>query len=145
MEGAGWLDLSTVAPGGPLGLVEAADASMLRVGGRAIPASAVARVDPAGIYLHLASNDVDAEPRGGEQAMGIADIAHDGDHMVIPLAEERPMVTHRQVDFGEVIIMKRVIEETRMMPVTIRREILELVRRDADGNETIEELSTTAE
>ncbi len=63
--------------------------------------------------------------------------------MTFPLAEERPVVTYRENDLGEIIIIKRVIEEERLMPVRIRREVLEVVRRNADGTETIEEFSET--
>ena len=152
----GWLDLNTIAPGTPvfdaegmpLGQVEANEGDVLRVRGQSVSADAVARVDPAGIYLNLT---------GAAFAVGMPGVApvetartshHDtvpvgGEHLTFPLAEERPVVTYRENDLGEIIIIKRVIEEERLMPVRIRREVLEVVRCNADGTETIEEFSET--
>jgi len=153
---AGWLDLATIAPGTPvfgaddtpLGVVEAVEGQNLYVGGRAIPAEAVARVDPAGIFLHLTRAALEAGPPSATAELvghgSVSDTATaDSDRLVIPLAEERPVVTTREVDLGEIIIIKRVIEEERLVPVTLRSEVLERVRRNADGTETIEDTQTT--
>jgi len=174
---AGWLDLDTIAPGTPvfdaderpLGTVEAVEDQALRVGGRAIPGTAIARVDPSGIFLHpegawgaidtggggaapIAGDDTfrdrpmpvlegtAAAGTGGPAPARVIDRAEG--RIVIPLAEERPVMTHRPVDLGEIIVVKRVVNEERLVPVTIRREIVERVTRAADGTETIEELST---
>lgn len=173
---AGWLELDTIAPGTPvfdaherpLGTVEAVEDQALRVGGRAIPGTAIARVDPSGIFLHPEGAWGETDTGGG----GAAPIAGDDTlrdrpmpilegtaaagvggpaparvidraegQIVIPLAEERPTVTHRAIDLGEIIVVKRIIEEERLMPVTIRREVVERVTRAADGTETIEQLS----
>lgn len=177
---AGWIELATIAPGTPVfdangrpfGTVEAVEEQVLRVGGRAVPGTAIARVDPSGIFLHpegtwggahtgsggaapIAGGDAlrnrpmsilqgtaatgsDAGT-GGPAALRIID--REEERIVIPLAEERPTVTHRPIDLGEIIVVKRVIDEERMVPVTIRREIVERVTRAADGTEMIEELS----
>jgi len=55
--------------------------------------------------------------------------------LVVPVAEERLAVGTREVNLGEVEIRKRVVEETIMQPVTVRREVVEVVQRDAAGRE----------
>jgi hypothetical protein len=180
---AGWLELNTIAPGTPVfdadnrpvGAVEAIEGQTIRVGGRLFPAGAVARVDPAGIFLHpegawegadtggggaapIAGDDMRrdtplsivgegtaASPRGDESPLTPAPartIHREEGQIVIPLAEERPVVGYREIDLGEFIVVKRVIEEERTVPVIIRREVVERVHRAPDGTETIEELST---
>lgn len=170
---AGWLELDTIAPGTPvfdaddmpLGTVEAVEGQTLRIGGRLLPGAAVARVDPAGIFLHPEGAWEGADTGGGGAAPIAASgpdggaaidptvggpagsastpriVAREEGRIVIPLAEERLVVTHRTIDLGEIIIIKRVIEEERTVPVIVRREIVERVTRAADGTETIEELS----
>ncbi|HEY8598048.1 MAG TPA: DUF2382 domain-containing protein [Thermomicrobiales bacterium] len=153
---AGWLDLATVAPGTPvfgadgtpLGAVEAVEGQNLYVGGRAIPAEAIARVEPAGLFLHLTRAALEAGPPSAapdvsEPGAASAAAATEGDRLVITLADERPVVTAREVDQGEIIIIKRVIEEERLVPVRLRREVLERVRRNPDGTETIEDTQIT--
>lgn len=177
---AGWIELDTIAPGTPVfdaderpfGTVESIENQTLRIGGRVIPGTAIARVDPSGIFLHpegtWAGTDTGsggAAPIAGDDTLrdrplpileGAASAAaveaprapaapqiieREEGQIVIPLAEERPTVTHRPVDLGEIIVVKRVIDEERMVPVTIRREIVERVTRAADGTEIIDELS----
>lgn len=50
------------------------------------------------------------------------------DRLAIPLAEERVTVGMREVVIGEVVMRKRIVEEERMVPVIIRREVVEVVR-----------------
>ena len=153
---AGWLDLDAVAPGTPvfdadgvsLGPVEASAGGALRVRGQIVAPDAIERVDPSGIFLRLrqaafASNVAGATPETLERAPADDAVPVGGDHLRFPLAEERPVVTTREVDLGELIIIKRVIEEERLVPVTLRREVLERVRRHPDGTETIEDTQTT--
>lgn len=40
----------------------------------------------------------------------------------VPVVEEQLQVGKREVELGEIEIRKRVVEETRMVPVTVRRE-----------------------
>jgi stress response protein YsnF len=80
-----------------------------------------------------------AQPLGPHQPAETTD-EPTTERIVIPLAEERLAVGTRQVDLGEVEIRKRVVEETVMQPVIVRREVVEIVRRDADGNEIVEEV-----
>lgn len=121
---------ATIAPGTPvfdalgaaLGPVESGDHSAIRVQGRDIPRSAIERVDATGVHLHLAravlgTGSPEATPAGE-------------DRIVIPLAEERLQVGTREIDLGEIIIRKRVIEEERMVPVVFRREEIEVIRRE---------------
>jgi hypothetical protein len=177
---AGWIELDTIAPGTlvfdtngrPFGTVEAIEGQALRVGGRAVPGTAIARADPSGIFLRPEAmwDEVDtgsggAAPIAGDDTLrdrplpilegaATADAAgapiapaapqiieREEGRIVIPLAEERPTVTDRPVDLGEIIVVKRVIDEERMVPVTVRREIVERVTRAADGTERVEELS----
>lgn len=125
------------ASGEPLGTVEALGAGSFQVAGRTISHAAIARVDNGAIQL-LLSRAAFMSHQAGEQRADTADetarTAEDG-RIVIPIVEERIQVGTRQVDLGEIEIRKRVVEETRMMPVTIRREIVEIVRRDASGAE----------
>ena len=49
------------------------------------------------------------------------------------------------MDLGEIEIRKRVVEETIMQPVTVRREVVEVVQRDAAGHEIgAQEIAPTA-
>jgi len=107
--------------GAELGLVERFDGTQLQIPGWAVPVAAIDRVENNVIYLRLARDDFKAE-----QNTATANQA--GNQMVIPLAEERLKVGTREVEIGEVVIRKRVVEEERMVPVTIRREEVEFVR-----------------
>src|SRR4051812_11399439 len=113
------------ADGQLLGEVAAADDEALTVETTRIPWSAVGRVGGWAIHLRAASlaAAVRAESPGQD------------DQIVVPVVEERLTVGTREVDLGEIEIRKRVVEETVMQPVTVRREVVEVVRRDADGNE----------
>ncbi len=118
------------ADGQPLGAVEALDTETLRVAGTTFPRSAVARTEGGVVYLApagVAPVTASTAPAAMGEAFG------DDGRMVIPIVEERVDVGIREVDFGEIEIRKRMVEETRMVPVTLRREIVEIVRRDANG------------
>jgi uncharacterized protein (TIGR02271 family) len=120
---------ASIAPGTPvfdamgaaLGPVEAIDATTLRIQGQNISLDLIARVDAAGVHLHLASAPETTRP---------AEALAEGGQLIIPLAEERLTVGTREVDLGEIVIRKRVIEEERMVPVIFRREELEIIRRE---------------
>jgi stress response protein YsnF len=106
--------------GETLGEVEGFDGQRLRIAGWAIPVAAIAGVDARGVHLTLARADFVDETATGE--------APGTERLVIPLAEERLTVGTREVMIGEIVIRKRVVEEERMVPVTIRREEVEFVR-----------------
>lgn len=110
------------AMGAALGPVEAIDATTLRVQGQGVPVEQIARVEATGVHLHLASNSAETDRP--------ADGLPEGGQLIIPLAEERLTVGTREVDLGEIIIRKRVIEEERMVPVIFRREEVEIIRRE---------------
>jgi len=113
------------ADGQLLGEVAAVDDAALTVGETRLPWSAVGRVGGWALHLRAASLAAAARP----SAPGT------DEQVVVPVAEERLAVGTRAVDLGEVEIRKRVVEETVMQPVTVRREIVEVVQRDADGTE----------
>ncbi len=114
------------AVGENLGPVEAVTATTLRVKGHEFPLNTIARADTAGIHLHLAHSALGATaPRASQDNT----VVQNDDKIIIPLAEERLKVGTREVDLGEVIIRKRVVEEERMVPVTFRREEIEVLRR----------------
>lgn len=115
------------ALGAALGPVEAIDGNALRIQEQNIPLNLIARIDTTGVHLHLASTTPYTAPHETTQA---TDGPAAGERLVIPLAEERLTVDTREVDLGEVIIRKRVIEEERMVPVTFRREEVEIFRRE---------------
>jgi len=124
------VDHASITPGMPvfdalgvsLGPVEAIDTAALRVQGQNVPVDLIARVDATGVHLHLASA-ADATARAD------ATRAEDG-RMVIPLVEERLIVSTQATDLGEIILRKRVIEEERMVPVVFRREEVQIIRRE---------------
>lgn len=93
-----------------------------------IPPGAIARIDHAGVYLRLARAAFDAAL---PMANGMASTteAQAGERFAVPLAEEHLAVGTRQVQTGEVAIDKRVVEEQVMVPVTVRREEVEIIRR----------------
>jgi len=110
------------ALGAALGPVESVNHAAIRVQGRDIPSSAIERVDATGVHLHLARAVLGA---GSPETTPAGE-----DRIVIPLAEERLQVGTREIDLGEIIIRKRVIEEERMVPVIFRREEIEIIRRE---------------
>jgi uncharacterized protein (TIGR02271 family) len=125
--------------GEQLGAVEAVNPTGIRVASHDVPRAAVARVDQDGVHLQLAKvafmarRDMDVEAASTGTGTGVATgTAASDDQIVIPLAEERLVIGTREIDLGEVIIRKRIVEEERMVPMTIRREELETVRRDAN-------------
>ena len=131
------VDLTTIEPGmvvygadgEVLGPVEAVRADGIQVLCHAVPAAAITRVDAAGVHLLLARAafpNAQTPPTGADDAT-----ATHGEQIVIPVVEERLTVGTREVDLGEVIIRRRVIEETTMVPVTTRREEVEIIRREA--------------
>ena len=129
------LDYADIAPGTPvfdalnvaLGPVESSDKTTFRVQGQDLPLSAIARADSAGLHLHLARTALDVASRVG--AAGETQATPEEGQIVIPLAEERLTVSTREIDLGEIIIRKRIVEEERMIPVIFRREEVEILRR----------------
>jgi len=113
------------ADGQLLGEVAATDDAGLTVGTTPVPWSEVARAGSWAVHLRAAdlaaADQPDASRRDGQ--------------IVVPIVEERLAVGTREVDLGEIEIRKRVVEETVMQPVTVRREVVEVVRRDAEGRE----------
>jgi uncharacterized protein (TIGR02271 family) len=118
----------------PLGVVEAVGDDALTVGTLEIPRQAVGEVRDGAVYLRLAAAAVAASP--DIPPLAAADTTASGvEQIVVPVVEERLAVGTRTVDLGEVEIRKRVVEETVMQPVTVRREVVEVVHRDATGTE----------
>jgi len=117
-----------------LGAVEAVDGETLTVGTLEIPRTAVAQVSAGAVHLRLAASALAAQ-LGHPQAAVDDESVSAGDHLTIPIAEERLAVGTREVDLGEIEIRKRVVEETVMQPVTVRREVVEVIQRDAEGRE----------
>jgi len=122
----------------PLGVVEAVTNDVLTVGTLQIPREAVGRVSAGAVHLRVAGTALAARPDNSLAAAdteAVTDTAQTGDHLVVPVVEERLAVGTREVNLGEVEIRKRVVEETIMQPVTVRREVVEVVQRDAAGRE----------
>jgi len=116
------------ADGEVLGPVEAVQAASIHVLRHMVPAAAITRVDATGVHLMLAR----AAFATAQAPVLNADAATThGERMVIPVVEERLTVGTRDIDVGEVVIRKRVIEEERLVPVTYRREEVEIIRREA--------------
>lgn len=127
------------ALGAAVGPVETIGSETFRVAGQELPASAIARVERDGVYLHLARAVLGAAQAGEGTTAGA------GERIVIPLAEERISVDTREIALGEVIIRKRVVEEKRMVPTTFRREEVEVVRRGPGENWPLGEMADGAE
>jgi len=104
--------------GEAIGLVEATEDESFRLRGHVVPRTAIARVDNAGIHLHLARAAFEATSSLSQE-----------ERIAVPLAEERLVVGTRQVQHGEVVVEKRVVEEQVMVPVIVRREEIEIIRR----------------
>jgi stress response protein YsnF len=122
----------------PLGVVEAVTNDVLTVGTLQIPREAVGRVSAGAVHLRVAGTALAAHPDNSLAATAgevASDTTETGDHLVVPVVEERLAVGTREVNLGEVEIRKRVVEETIMQPVTVRREVVEVVQRDASGRE----------
>lgn len=122
--------------GKEIGEVEMVDGDDLRIAGRAVQATDVVGTDRRGVHLRLPASDFTVAASGDRTAATSRDRSarsasatdeRDG-RIVIPLAEERLTVDTREVSLGEVIIRKRVIEEERMVPVMVRREVVEVLR-----------------
>lgn len=118
------------ADGDLLGPVEAVHTAGIAVRGHTVPAAAITRVDADGVHLLLARAAF-ATAQEPSAVGAVADRATHGDQLVIPVVEERLVVGTREVDLGEIMIRKRVVVEERLVPVTLRREEVEIVRREA--------------
>jgi uncharacterized protein (TIGR02271 family) len=102
--------------------------------------AAITRIDRDGVHLHLAYAAFHAAPpmttgvaSTAEALAGASsDRAFDrvaDERIVVPKAEERLVVGTRQMQIGEAQVTKRVVEEQVMVPVTVRREEVEIIRR----------------
>jgi uncharacterized protein (TIGR02271 family) len=142
------INLSAIEPGmpvygpdgEPIGPVEAIDAAGIRVLNHAVPATAITRIDRDGVHLQLASAAFHAAPpmttgvasTAEALAGATSDVALDRAHnerIVVPVTEERLVVGTRQMQIGEAQVTKRVVEEQVMVPVIVRREEVEIIRR----------------
>lgn len=132
------INLDAIEPGMPvygpngelLGPVEAINNAGIRVLNQSVPPAAISRIDGAGVHLQLAATAFAAAApatRTNNTHSEIAGIA--GERLAVPLAEERLAVGTRQVQVGEVVIDKRVVEEQVMVPVIVRREEIEIIHR----------------
>jgi len=117
----------------PLGVVEAVDDEALTVGTLQIPRAAIGAVSAGAVHLRVAASALAARTDFPATDTGAA--VTEGEPLLVPVVEERLAVGTREVTLGEVEIRKRVVEETVMQPVTLRREIVEVVHRDAAGKE----------
>jgi len=128
-------------PGGePLGPVEAIDNGGIRVLNHTVPQAAISRIDRDAVHIQLAATAFEAAPPMSSGVVSTAEAlagstasdtrdAGAADRIAVPLAEERLAVGTRQMQIGEVAIDKRVVEEQVMVPVTIRREEVEIIHR----------------
>lgn len=139
--------LSAIEPGMPvygsngesLGQVEAIDEGGIRVQNSAVPTEAIARIDRDGVHLHLAATVfATSEHRTNPAEVSGEANRVTADRIAIPKVEERLSVDTRPVQIGEAGVTKRVVEEQVMVPVTVRREEVEIIHR-APG-ETREEI-----
>jgi uncharacterized protein (TIGR02271 family) len=142
------VNLSAIEPGmpvygpgrEPIGPVEAIDTAGIRVLNHTVPSAAITRVDRDGVHLQLAFAAFQAAPPMATGVVSTAealagatsdptlDAAAD-ERIVVPVAEERLVVGTRQMQIGEARVTKRVIEEQVMVPVTVRREEVEIIHR----------------
>jgi len=128
-------------PGGePIGPVEAIESSGIRVLNRSVPTAAITRIADDGVHLQLAYAALEAAtPMASgvesnanaltEATADTSEVMATNNRITVPVAEERLAVGTRQVQVGEVVIDKRVVEEQVMVPVTVRREEIEVIRR----------------
>lgn len=134
---SGGVDLGAIEPGmpvfgadgGALGPVEAIEGAGIRVLRQQVPQAAIARVDPAGVHLLLARAAFATLPPDTAGTAAAATTATEGDRLAVPLVEERLEVGTRVVQHGEVQVHKRVVEEQIMVPVRVRRQEVEVIRR----------------
>jgi uncharacterized protein (TIGR02271 family) len=142
------INLSTIEPGmpvygpggEPIGPVEAIESSGIRVLNRSVPTSAITRIASDGVHLQLAYGAFEAAAPLASGVVGTAEAPTEAtadssefmatnERIAVPVAEERLAVGTRQVQVGEVVLSKRVVEEQVMVPVTVRREEIEVIRR----------------
>ena len=144
--------------GHQIGEVEMVDGDDLRIAGRAVQMTDVVGTDRRGVHLRLPESDFESSTTGADTTAGrtssdrasaatdemvtpstenivatggeqtVRDFDERDGRMVIALAEERLSVDTRDISLGEVIIRKRVIEEEQMVPMTVRREVVEVLR-----------------
>ena len=114
--------------GKEIGTVEMADGDDLLIAGRAVQATDVVGIDRRGVHLRLPAADFAGGTPGGRDVATMRETDERDGRRVIPLAEERLTVGTREISLGEVIIRKRVIEEEQMVPVVVRREVVEVLR-----------------
>lgn len=116
----------------PIGPVEGIDATGIRVLNHTVPAAAISRVAPDGVHLLLGYAAFTTRGSEAEAAAGIPrGVVEERpvERLTVPVAEERLVVGTRETQLGEARVTKRVVEEQVMVPVTIRREEIEVIRR----------------
>jgi uncharacterized protein (TIGR02271 family) len=111
-----------------IGTVEAVDDG-IRVNGQHIPAGAIDRVDGDRVYLRGPAAQYRPPAAAADDAHQI-DFQQPGGGIRVPVVEERLEVERRPADLGEVRIHKTVTEERQSVPVDLRREDVQVERRD---------------
>src|SRR6478735_4508186 len=100
-----------------LGRVERVHSDGFDVAGFHYDRDSVVRVEHNRVYVR----GVGVRETAG--ATGAAALAEGEDREIrVPVVEEQLQVGKREVDLGEVEIRRRVVEEEKMVPVTLRRE-----------------------
>jgi len=111
----------------PLGTIEDVKRDRIRVNGRDLKRDDIARVTADGVYVRGAGADY---MRGTAMRDGMA--TPDRGEIAVPTAEERLNVEKRQSDLGTVDIHKNVTEEQQSVPVELRREEVNVERRNVE-------------
>jgi uncharacterized protein (TIGR02271 family) len=111
----------------PLGTIEDVKRDRIRVNGRDLKRDDIARVTADGVYVRGAGADY---MQGTAMRDGTA--TRDRGEIAVPTAEERLNVEKRQSDLGTVDIHKNVTEEQQSVPVELRREEVNVERRNVE-------------
>jgi uncharacterized protein (TIGR02271 family) len=109
----------------PLGTIEDVKRDRIRVNGRDVSRDDIARVTADGVYVRGTGTDY---MQGTAMREGTA--MRDRGEVTVPVVEEQLNVQKREGELGAVDIRKTVTEEQQSVPVELRREEVNVERRN---------------
>lgn len=101
--------------------------------------------DEQTVEVPVTREEVYIERRAVHDETAAGEVFDDGDHIHIPVMEERVEVTKRPVVSEEIIVGKREIQDTQTVSETVRREEADIDRTDDALNEYGKKLNRTSD
>ena len=133
-DAGGWPEHVIVAVDGGPGLIVVPAAGALLSRQSVLVPWPAHRLREAPLLHHAAQEDADAIGRAAHAFMEPGSLPIDQDPNAMTVSEERLVVSTKAVPTERVRLQKRLVEREVMVPVTLRHEVVEVVREPiADG------------